>query len=204
MTLDDLTEGARARALWVSGAFHDGADTVILLSPAPDFWPRFTSDPEYGDGIPDPMDRWSARVIGNWAADLIAAPLFPFGEDAAPFLSLAKASGRAHSSPVHLLAHDAAGLMISYRGGLRIGGRIDLPASPPAPCTTCAAPCRTACPIGALTADGYDVPACRAYLRSDAGKTCLETGCAVRTTCPPAQTHGRLAAQSAFHMRAFR
>ncbi len=203
MTLTDLEAGAKARALWVSGVFHDGADTVAMLSPAADFWARFIDDPEYNDGAPDPMDRWSARVIGAWAADLNAQALFPFGPDASPFLAMARASGRAHSSPVHLLVHDMAGLMISYRGALRIAGHLALPAPPPAPCPTCTRPCTTACPIGALTTAGYDVPACRAYLHSDAGAECLKNGCLVRRACPAGLTHVRLKEQSEFHMRAF-
>ena len=203
VTLPGLQQQADALGLWLSGAFHEGDSTVVLISPGPDFWPRFTAAPEYNDGAPEPMDRWSARVIGTWAARLGATALFPFGDTPAPFMAMAQASGRAWSSPVHLLVHDAAGLMISYRGALRLSGRLALPAPTPRPCDSCAKPCLDACPIGALGGKGYDVPACQTYLRRPEGATCLSQGCAVRRACPLSQTHGRKAEQSAFHMRAF-
>ncbi|MEZ5714349.1 MAG: hypothetical protein R3D85_03735 [Paracoccaceae bacterium] len=100
--------------------------------------------------------------------------------------------------------HDAAGLMISFRGAVRLAGHLPLPPARPTPCESCAdTPCLSACPIGALGAQGYDVAACRAFLATPAGRGCMEHGCAVRRACPVSQSYGRLAAQSAFHMRAF-
>lgn len=199
----------------VAGAFHPQADhgcpagtgTVILLSPQePAFWPAFTASAEFGDGAPDPMDRWSARVIGKLAEDLGATPLFPFGGPPFhPFYAWALASGRAWASPVRLLVHDSAGLFASYRGALAFSIRLDLPVqNPQSPCETCRTrPCLSACPVSALGADGYDVPACRAYIAGSSGRDCVESGCAVRRACPVSQHHGRLPAQSAFHMKAF-
>jgi epoxyqueuosine reductase len=207
---------ANAVHLDIAGAFHPrpdqgcppGTGTLLLLSPLePQFWPAFTDSGEYRDGAPDPMDRWSARVTGQLARDLGATALFPFGGPPFhPFYSWALASGRAWASPVRLLVHDRAGLFISYRGALALPGRMELP--PPSdamPCTTCAdKPCLSACPIGALGADGYDVPACRAHIAGNAGRDCVEGGCLVRRACPVSARHGRLPEQSAFHMKAFR
>lgn len=213
--LDAVQKAARAVHLDVAGAFHPKADhgcpagtgTVILLSPQePAFWPAFTASAEFGDGAPDPMDRWSARVIGKLAEDLGATPLFPFGGPPFhPFYAWALASGRAWASPVRLLVHDSAGLFASYRGALAFSIRLDLPVQyPQSPCETCRTrPCLSACPVSALGADGYDVPACRAYIAGSSGRDCVESGCAVRRACPVSQHHGRLPAQSAFHMKAF-
>lgn len=201
--------------LEIAGAFHPapahacpkGTGTLILLSPhEPAFWPAFTASAEYRDGSPDPMDRWSARVISQLAEGLGATPLFPFGGPPFhPFYAWALASGRVWASPVRLLVHDAAGLFISFRGALALPQRIDLPGTAmSAPCDTCVdRPCLTACPVAALGAEGYDVPACRAYIAGSSGRACIDSGCAVRRACPISQRHGRLPVQSAFHMKAF-
>jgi ferredoxin len=201
--------------LTVLGGFHpaedDGAPpgcgTLLLIGPAPaGFWPHVTAAPEFADGLPDPLDRWSRRVIGRLACDLGAKARFPFGGPPyAPFLSWALKTGRCWSSPVGLLVHDTAGLMVSFRGALALGPRLPLPAPPAqSPCIGCAAPCRAACPVSALTAAGYDTAACHAHLDTPAGRAdCRDGGCAVRRACPVSRGAGRSRAQSAFHMRSF-
>jgi len=182
----------------------EGTQTLLLLGPAePGFWAHLTASPEWQDGTPDPVDRWSRRVIGRLACDLGAKAVFPFGGPPyAPFQRWAKATGRAWESPVRLLVHDLAGLMVSYRGTLALKSHLNLPAPSPRPCDTCAAPCLTACPANALTVAGYDVPACHGWLDTD-GAECLSGGCLVRRACPVSQTYGRVATQSAYHMRQF-
>ncbi|MCX7558722.1 ferredoxin [Sulfitobacter sp. F26204] len=209
-----LKNGARKRQLNILGGFHPTPEdktpkhckTLLLLGPdEPDFWPAFTRSPEWQDSRPDPMDRWSTRVIGDWAKDLGGIALFPFGGPPfQPFYSWALRTGRAHSSPVQFLVHDHAGLFVSFRGALALPDQLDLPPPPPNPCNDCAQqPCKTACLSGALTATGYDVPACRAFLQTDAGTLNLNTGCAVRRACPVSRGFGRMNAQSAYHMQQF-
>jgi epoxyqueuosine reductase len=210
--LAQLNTLADAQALFVAGivqqgaspALPDGAQSLALLAPdGPRFWARFITSPEYTDGQPNPLDRWSHRVIGAMAAALGARAVYPFGETPPfPFYGWALASGRAFASPVLWLVHDRAGLWLSFRGALAFGERIEQPASPN-PCTGCAQPCVTACPVGALTDKGYDLAACHAYLDTPAGARCLSHGCAVRAACPVSQAHGRNPDQSAFHMRQF-
>ena len=186
------------------GALHDAGATLVLLGAGPGFWPVFTASPEHADGAPDPIDRWSRRVIGGLAPG--ARAVFPFdGPPYAPFLAWARASGAAWDSPVGMLVHDRAGLMISYRGALRFEGELPLPPRPAsAPCTACAAPCTTACPVDALSAArGYDVAACHAFLDTAEGQDCLTRGCRARRACPVSESFGRDPAQSAFHMKAF-
>lgn len=214
MTFAALETAAKARHLTVLGGFHPNADdnapddckTLVLLGPdEPAFWPAFTQSPEWQDGAPDPMDRWSTRVIGGWAADLNALALYPFGGPPfQPFYTWALRTGRIHSAPVQFLVHDQAGLFVSFRGALALRDHIELPSAPPSPCQTCTAqPCRTACLSGALTPAGYDVPSCKSFLATPQGAANLSTGCNVRRICPVSQTFARLPAQSAYHMRQF-
>ncbi|NKX45375.1 ferredoxin [Roseicyclus persicicus] len=212
--LDEIEARLAPHSLAVFGGVHPGPDdgapegcaTLLLLGPdEPGFWAHVTAEPEFADGRPDPLDRWSRRVIGRLACDLGAKALFPFGGPPwRPFLAWATRSGRAWVSPVGLLVHDRAGLMVSYRGALALRGRLDLPAPPPAPpCDGCARPCVTACPVGALTPAGYDVGACHAFLDTGAGRECLDRGCRARRACPVSAGYGRRTEQSAFHMRSF-
>jgi ferredoxin len=213
--LDDISARSAASHLAIFGAFHTapqddappGCLTLVLLGPdEPGFWAHVRATPEFADPAPDPLDRWSRRVIGGLARDLGASALFPFGGPPwASFIAWAKRSGRAWDSPVSLLVHDRAGLMVSYRGALAFDTRLPLPDHPPAtrPCTGCPQPCRSACPVDALDASGYDTAACHRHLDTVAGNDCLTTGCRVRRACPISQTYGRQPAQSAHHMRSF-
>lgn len=197
---------AQAAALDVMGGVHENGGTVILLGPSQDFWPLLKTAPEWLDGTPDPVDRWSRRVIGDLAATLGAEPLFPFGGPPyLPFLRWAMASGRAWQSPAGMLVHDTAGLMVSYRGALQFTQKIILPKTGASPCATCPSqPCMTACPVDALSAaSGYDVPACHGFLDTPEGGDCLSQGCKARRACPVSQSYARDPDQSAFHMSYF-
>ena len=213
MTFDQIVARAAQDQLAIFGGLQGddakGApsecETLLLLGPRePGFWPYVTAAPEFQDGEPDPLDRWSERVIGTLATELGAEPVFPFGGPPyAPFFSWATGSGSAWASPVMLLVQAEAGLMVSYRGALAFRERLVLHKLPASPCLNCAAPCATACPAGALSPEGYDVPVCHAYLDTAEGQDCLTRGCAVRRACPVSQSYGRLEAQSAYHMSLF-
>lgn len=214
-TLAAIAAAAAAHRLSVFGTFHAGegdglppsTGTLVMLGPEePGFWPHLTSQPEWRDGRADPVDRWSSRVIGALADRLAGTALFPFGGPPYhPFYQWALRTGRAWPSPVTLLVHDRAGLMVSYRGAIALPDRLDLPEPPrQSPCLSCAGqPCRTACPASALTEGGYDVPACHRFLDTAEGVGCLSFGCAVRRACPLSRAYGRLPEQSAYHMRLF-
>ena len=215
MTYDDLCAGAAKHHLSIMGGFHptpedqtpDGCQTLILLGPhASSFWPAFKAAPEAQDGAANPMDRWSQRVIGGWSRELGAEALYPFGPPPyLPFFSWALRTGRIHASPIMLLVHDTVGLFVSFRGALALRQRIALPRAPESPCLSChRQPCKIACPVGALTAEGYDVPGCKSYLDTPAGQDCMTAGCAARRACPVSQAYPRLPAHSAFHMTAFK
>ncbi|SMC49705.1 ferredoxin [Primorskyibacter flagellatus] len=204
---------AASRSLAIRGAFHPGQDdaapkgcqTLLLLGPdEPRFWSVFSASPEKSDGAPHPLDRWSKRQAGALAQEIGAQAIYPSdGPPWPPFIAWALASGRNHVSPTGLLVQDQAGLLVSFRAALAMHDRLDLPSSPPSPCTSCAAPCTTACPVGALAPEqDYDIAKCAAHVRSAQGQAC-RTGCLVRRACPASSRLGRDPAQSAFHMAAF-
>jgi ferredoxin len=207
-----LTARLEAEGLALLGGFHPGPDdgvpgrcgTLLLLGPGAGFWDAVTAAPEFADGAADPLDRWSTRLIGTLAEAEGGTALFPFGGPPwLPFHKWAIRSGRVFASPVQLLVHAEAGLMLSFRGALALPGRHALPSPLPRPCDSCERPCLTACPVSALTGEGYDLPACHGFLDSDAGAECMAAGCRVRRACPVSAGAGRTPAQSAFHMRAF-
>ncbi|MCU0827918.1 MAG: ferredoxin [Tabrizicola sp.] len=187
------------------GSLPKGTRTLLLLGPAePGFWPHLQAQPEWQDGQPDPVDRWSRRVIGRLACDLGAKALFPFGGPPYhPFYRWALRTGRVWDSPVRLLVHAGQGLMVSFRGALALREVVEVPPPLPRPCDSCPAPCLAACPPLALTKTGYDLPVCHAFLDQPGGQECMTGGCLVRRACPLSQTYARLPEQSAYHMRQF-
>ena len=200
-----LVMGALHPAKCAAKQVQDG--TLILLGAGPRFWGEFCAAEEATDCEPDPIDRWSSRVVGDLADRLDGQALYPFGGPPyAPFIDWALKSGRAFASPTGMLVHDRVGLMISYRGALHFDDELDFPVPGGAsPCDTCEYhPCATACPVDALRADAaYDLRACHGFLDTSAGSDCMAQGCAVRRACPLSKGAGRRAEQSALHMRSF-
>lgn len=183
-----------------------GSGTVALLGPdEPEFWKVFSASPEFSAGGPDPLDRWSKRVLGSLAEDRGARAVFPSdGPPYPPFLAWARNSGQAFESPVGLLVHANAGLLVSYRGALILTGHLPLPEQSANPCDSCSdRPCLTTCPVGALGSNQtYDVPNCAGHVRA-AGLSCRQSGCLVRRACPISDGMQRPDAQAQFHMSAF-
>ncbi|OAN74927.1 ferredoxin [Jannaschia sp. EhC01] len=213
MDYETITAHAAPHRLGIVGAFHpdakdavpEGTGTLVLLAPKdPNFWTFFQTQPEAHDDLPDPLDRWSTRAVSDIAGRLDALPLFPFGGPPwHPFIAWARKSGSIHASPVSLLVHNDQGLMISFRGALALKETISLTPPRLSPCLLCAAPCEDACPVNALSEDGYDTAACHAFLDTPAGADCMQNGCKARRACPVSQDFGRNPVQSAYHMAQF-
>lgn len=210
-----LREMTAASGLALRGAFHpqpgDGiaGGTLALLGFAGGIgWATFAASPEAADGAPDPLDRWSRRVIDALAGTLGGTALYPFGGPPwHPFQRWAQRAEPVHPSPLGILIHPDWGLWHSYRGAIALPERLDLPPRDDraSPCDACAArPCLSACPVGAFSAAGYDVAACAGHIASAVGADCMIAGCAARRACPVAAAHYPGAAQAGFHMRAFR
>jgi epoxyqueuosine reductase QueG len=170
-------------------------------------WPVFAASAEAADGLADPLDRWSRRVVAALAERFGATALFPFdGPPYWPFQSWGRQAGPLSPSPLGMLIHPRYGLWHSYRGALVFAEALDLPEreDAPSPCATCAGrPCLSACPVGAFSDKGYDVAACVGWLRSGKGGACLSGGCLARRACPVGPDYAYAPEQAAFHMAAF-
>jgi hypothetical protein len=213
---------AAAHGLHLRGGFHPTEDdgvpalpdgrrpaTLLLVgNVGGSLWPAFSQSPEAGDGAPDPLNRWTERVIGGIARAVNATPLYPFGGP--PYLPFQRWAMRAEAvfpSPLGILIHPDYGLWHAYRGVLAFAERFVLPprTERPRPCDSCVGrPCLSACPAGAFTGRGYDVPACIAHIAGPAGKPCMAAGCLARRACPVGPAYGYGEAQAGFHMTAFR
>lgn len=202
MTLAALTQALTAHHLIPLGhCAHDGGTLVMIGPDEPTFWDHFTQSTEYTDGAPDPLDRWSARILPPIARTLDGAAYFPFGgAPYHPFYTWAINTGRFFKSPIGFLVHDTRGLFASFRGAVLLP--INVPAAQgQSPCIACAAPCKTACPVGAFDS-GYDVTACKTHINSKAGIDCIAQGCRARRACPVHQGN-RPPEQATHHMKAF-
>ncbi|HUF56918.1 MAG TPA: ferredoxin [Thermohalobaculum sp.] len=208
-----MIAGLAAHGLKAVGAFHpgpgDGAPpgtgTLVLVGAAGGrMWRVFSAAPEAADGAPDPLDRWSRRVIGGIAAGIGARAIFPFdGPPWPPFVRWAARGEGSRPSPVAIPVSPTRGLWASYRGALALAERLELDGARPAPpCPACPAPCLTACPVDAFAGGRYDVAACTAHVASPEGVAC-RSGCLVRRACPAGAGATPPEAQRRFHMTAF-
>jgi len=184
------------------------ARTVLLLGIVGSVgWPAFAASAEATDGRAHPLDRWSRRVVTGLAQRFGATALFPFeGPPYFPFQAWGARAEPLYASPLGMFIHPRYGLWHSYRGALGFAEALDLPEREqgPSPCESCAGrPCLSACPVGAFTAAGYDVPACADWLRGGEGGACLSGGCLARRACPVGREFTQAPAQAAFHMAAF-
>ncbi|MBE1282891.1 MAG: ferredoxin [Rhodobacteraceae bacterium] len=214
---DRIKRAAQAHGLEIYGALHPdetevkmiSGGTLILLGTGTGFWPLFKASSEALDHAPDPIDRWSTRILGDLAHMFKGDPYFPFGGPPyTPFINWALASGRCFPSPAGPMVHDRMGMLISFRGALHLPFKFDIPAPllPVSPCDSCVdKPCTTTCPVGAMNLSGtYGLQDCYDFLETPAGSECMEIGCIARRACPLSQNAGRNPEQTSHHMRYFK
>jgi hypothetical protein len=215
-----LDAALRTHGLIARGGFHPGpadavpplADggpvcTLVLAGNAgPEMWRVFTAAPEF-TARSNPLDSWTARVLGQVATDQGGEALFPFGGPPyLPFVAWAKRAEPVAESPLGILIHPSFGLWHAYRGALAFAEALDVPERETAarPCDTCAdKPCLSACPVSAFKNPGYDVPACTGHVAAPQGADCLGQGCRARRACPVGRGFVSPPAQAEFHMHAF-
>lgn len=194
---DQLPTGRPVASVWMVGVIGSA------------FWPHFKASAFYGDGRPDPLDRWSRAIGEELATRFGGLALFPFdGPPYHPFQRWADRCEPTQPSRMLLRIHPVHGLWHAYRFALA------LPAAAPhsaaagtlAPdlCAGCSGqPCLQACPVGAYTGEAFLLDACASHLHSDRGSDCLQGGCRARLACPVAPELRYLPEHAAFHMQAF-
>jgi len=184
------------------------AGTLLLIgSTGPSLWPAFGESPEHSDGGPDPLDRFTRRVLTRCASAHGFEPLFPFeGPPYYPFQQWAFKCGGFSQSPLGVLAHRVYGPWTGFRAAFLSAEALadTSPAPSEGPCEGCEdKPCLSVCPVNAISLEsGYDVAACRAHLAQDRDRDCW-SGCRARRACPFGTEHRQSAATAGFHMKSF-
>lgn len=190
----DIRPGRETRAVLVVGSLSNALFKI------------FATSPEAADDQPDPLDRFTRRILSDLAASEGLGIVFPFeGPPYHPFQRWTLRAGSFSRSPMGVLAHRAFGPWAGLRGALLSAEPLTVSSDAGAdgPCPTCLEkPCLSACPAGALSQAGYDVPRCLAYLRADPAAPCHD-GCLARHACPFGRPHAQSAEAGSFHMRSF-
>jgi len=216
-----LTERLAAAGFLCLGGFDAGTGTglpavaggkparslLLIGSTGPSIWPELSKSPEASDDRPDPLDRYTKRVLSEIAGLEGLGVVFPFeGPPYHPFQQWAKRCGGFSQSPMGVLAHHAYGPWTGFRAAFLSAAPLALTPETGAegPCEACVdKPCISACPAGALSAEaGYDVPKCRDHLAVSRDLDCW-SGCLARRACPFGRNHQQDPANARFHMESF-
>lgn len=192
-----------------------GKKGLIIGNAGKTMWQVFSKSSEFRDHAPDPMNRWTKRVLDDIAGELGVQVVYPFDEPYWPFQRLAQKAANVQSSPLGILIHSKFGLWHAFRGLFVFDDTAEFESqinvlthqaeSLNHPCDDCIEkPCLNACPVGAFTGDRLDVQSCFTHL--DGGNTpdCVQSGCQARCACSIAKEHQYDGAQMKFHMEAYR
>jgi hypothetical protein len=200
-----------------AGEILPGNSALLIGNHGRAMWDAFAQSPEHGDGSPDPMDRWTRRVILE-AMDTLplgGKALFPFGAQLWPFQRFAARAMGLKASPLGLLIHPRYGLWHALRAAIlfpELGPSAARVHTLIHPCDECLEkPCLSTCPVSAFDGTGFAVKACRGYLdmtvssQNDSSlPDCMDDGCAARNACPVGREWRYGEAQLRFHMASFR
>ncbi len=192
-----------------------GRKALLIGNAGSDMWVQFSKSNEYADDKPDPMNRWTRRVLDDVARQFGGRVVYPFDKPYWPFQRLAQKAAGVQSSPLGILIHPEYGLWHAFRGVVvfdeaheftsQINALIMNADSLIHPCDTCVEkPCLTACPVGAFTGEWLNVQDCFAHLDTRSEPDCMSLGCRARCACPIAKTSQYNEAQIKFHMKSYR
>lgn len=212
------------------GELAPGAVAAVVLGDGGgDFFARFRAAPEATDGAPDPINRYTARVVRALVAEVAVGltARFPFDVPPAGPAEPRPPAGSAEPLPAARPAGPSGPLLplqrIGMAAGLPPGGPLGLQIHPrfgpwwayralvlcdrPLPeaqplassCTGCPAPCVSACPGGAVAPGGFAVGRCGAHRLVHA--PCADN-CSARRACVVGREHAYGDAQLGFFMAA--
>ena len=203
----DVDPGTVSGGVPATGGSDARLHLTLIGSTGPGLWPVFRESPEYLDNRPDPLDRYTLRVLTAIADRVSCRVLFPFeGPPYHPFQQWALKCGGFSQSPLGVLAHRTYGPWAGFRAVFLSAEpfcKTALPLSD-GPCLSCEdKPCLSACPVGAVSlTEGYRVAACRTHLAESRDQDCW-SGCLARRACPYGQQHRHGAETARFHMERF-
>jgi epoxyqueuosine reductase len=167
------------------------------------FFARFQAGAD--EGQDDPLDRYTARVVGEAAARALAPQdfhlAFPFARQPPwlPFQRLGQAAGLPPPGPLGVQVHPRFGPWWGYRALIVVGEPLEQESPLGAPCDGCAAPCVAACPVDALAGARLNIDRCAGHRLDDA--TCAHR-CASRLACIVGPEYRYPDGQQTFHMAA--
>ena len=170
-------------------------------------WPHFKAwRKRQPADLANPLDTWSAEIIGAAAREFGARAVSPSDRPFLPFQQWAIRAEGLKPSPLGILMHPEYGLWHAYRGALLFGRPIEVDRREAGahPCDGCISkPCLSTCPVGAFTTGGFAFDACMGHLHMPEGSACLERGCRARNACPVGTAYRYPAEVQAFHMAKF-
>lgn len=188
-SLRDYDAGVRAEL--ALGARWPGMRSAIVVgSGGAAFWRAAgAARAKRESPVPDPvgLDAFAEERFATLSRELLqprsAVMLFPhqFAAEPVSFVHLAACAGLGVRSLLGILIHPEFGPWFALRAAALVPD--DLPPSPALafdPCPSCAKPCVAACPGGAMSASGWDVPACTAHRL---GEGDCGDGCHSRIAC---------------------
>jgi epoxyqueuosine reductase QueG len=163
----------------------------------------------------DPLDRYTMQVIEREVPPLLAQHglrgvlVFPFQFATEPvsFMHLGALAGFGARSLLGVLVHPTYGPWIALRAAVVLDVWFDGPlVTPFDPCGTCIEkPCIAACPVGAVSERGWDVPRCTEHRINrvplpEGGELCTDR-CQARWQCAYGRAHRYPADALAYHQR---
>ena len=189
-----------------------GQSGILIGNVGSKMWDRFVRSIEYGDGKPNPMNRWTAKIVGELANSTNGLPIYPFDEPYWPFQKFAQKAAKVQPSPLGILIHPEFGLWHAFRAVLVFDDPVEVLQSYVSkhyieevqnhPCNDCLEkPCLSSCPVGAIDENGLNPSTCFAHLKTGSDPNCLATGCEARNACPVGSANRYCQEQIQFHMK---
>jgi len=201
---------------------RSACSAILIGNAGPDMWYALDSAMKADPALAahdHPMNTWTQMILQAACRDLALKAsedsinktiqvVFPFqGPPYFPFQKWAIRTGFFFPSPIGPLVHYDYGLWAGFRGAVVVetgDAILGATGAAPSPCESCAdKPCLSACPVGAFSTNGYDVPSCAKHIGSEDTAACMDKGCAARRACPYGRGFHHSPDQARFHMDRF-
>ena len=155
-----------------------------------------------------PLDDWIKSILNPIAYTLNAQTFYPSDTPYQPFLSWAKSCEPIFTTPLGIMAHPNYGSWHAYRGALGFNEiltkkTIDTDTVGKENVILDKNVLYNACPVGAFSDSGYNVPACINYIKNDPEQKCFNGGCLSRHALNVGADYNYSTEHHQFHMQAF-